>query len=61
MSETLHQAAMLIIFLGSIALFLLAFLWFSRGNSMMGFGMFVMGVVAMSNYYLHRRMMKKDK
>ena len=61
MSETLHQAAMLIIVLGSILLLLLAFLWFSRGNSMMGFGMFVMSAVAVSNYYLHRRMMKKDR
>jgi len=61
MSETLHKAAMLIIILGSVILFALAFIWFSRGNSMMGFGMFVMGAVAMSNYYLHRRMMKKDR
>ena len=61
MPEVLHQVAMLIIFLGSAALFLFAFIWFSRGNSIMGFGMFVMGAVAMSNYFLHRRMMKGKK
>jgi len=61
MPEILHQAAMLAIILGSIILFLLAFIWFSRGNAMMGYGMFIMGTIALSNYYLHRRMMKKDK
>jgi len=61
MPEMLHQAAMLVIFLGSVLLFFLAFIWFSRGSAIMGSGMFVMGAVAMSNYFLHKRMMKKDK
>jgi len=61
MPEILHQVAMLIIFLGSVIFFLLAFIWFSRGNTIMGFGMLVMGAIAMSNYYLHRRMMKGKK
>lgn len=57
-SEVLHQLAMSLIFLGSLTLFYLAFVWFGRGNAIMGVGMFVMGLIASSNFYLHRRMMK---
>ena len=61
MSDAFHQVAMWSIFLGSLALLYLAFVWFSRGNTIMGFGMLVMGVVAAANYYLHRMMMETKK
>jgi len=47
------------IVLGSIVLFVLAFIWFNQGNTMMGVGMLVMGFIASSNFYLHRLMMRK--
>jgi len=60
MHKFFHQIAMWFIFLGSVALFYLAFVWFGRGNIIMGAGMLIMGIIALSNFYLHRRMMKKN-
>jgi len=60
MNKFLHQIAMWLIFLGSLALLYLAFIWFGRGNNIMGVGMLTMGVIALSNFYLHRRMMRKN-
>jgi len=60
MNKLLHQIAMWLIFLGALVLFYLAYMWFTRGNPTMGVGMLVMGIIATSNFYLHRRMMKKD-
>jgi len=57
--ELLHQIAMAVILLGGVALFLLALWWFSKGNIPMGSGMLIMALVAGSNFYLHRMMMKK--
>jgi len=59
MREILHQIAMAIIVIGGVALFFLALWWFSKGNIPMGSGMLIMALIAGSNYYLHRRMMKK--
>jgi len=50
---------MSVVLVGGILLFILAFMWFARGNVLMGAGMFIMGAVAESNYLLHRQMMKK--
>ena len=61
MHELFHQIAMWLIFLGSLALFYFAFVWFGRGNTIMGLGMLIMGIIALSNFYLHRRMMLRDK
>jgi len=58
MDKYFHQIAMWSIFIGSIILLYLAFFWFQKGNSIMGIGMLIMGIVALSNFYLHRRMMK---
>jgi len=58
MSKYFHQIAMWSIFIGGLVLLFFAFLWFSRSNSIMGFGMLVMAIVALSNFYLHRLMMK---
>jgi len=55
----LHNIAMLIIVFGAIILLYLSFLWYEQGNLIMGGGMLVMGLIALSNFYLHRRMMKK--
>lgn len=54
-----HQIAMSLIFMGGLVLFYFSAIWFQKGNFIMGAGMLVMGVVAMSNFYLHRDMMKK--
>ena len=61
MKEVLHVAAMGAIFLGGIVLFLLALMWLKDGNIRMAAGMGLMGLVAESNFYLHRRMMKEQK
>jgi len=61
MQEFFHQLAMWLIFLGALALIYLAFVWFDRGNTIMGFGMLIMGIIASSNFYLHRKMMQRDK
>ena len=58
MKEIFHQIAMWLIFLGGLALLYLAFAWFQRGNAFMGIGMLIMGIIAESNFYLHRRMMR---
>jgi len=50
---------MAIILLGAIVLIILGLMWFSRANNLMGIGMLVMGVIALSNYYLHVQSMKK--
>jgi len=55
----LHKIAMLIIVVGAIILFYLSFVWYQRSNFIMSVGMFVMGLIAVSNFYLHGRMMKK--
>ena len=60
MNEILHQIAMWLIFLGALVLFYLAVIWFARGNIIMGVGMLSMGIIATSNFYLHRRMMKMN-
>ena len=59
MKNIFHFTLMYIVMVGGILLFLLAFMWFRAGNVMMGAGMFIMGAVAESNYFLHRQMMKK--
>ena len=59
MDSFFHQVAMWLIFLGGLALLYFAFVWFGKDNNLMGSGMLIMGVVALSNFYLHRRMMKK--
>jgi len=58
MNKYFHQIAMWLIFIGGLTLFYFAIIWFQKGNTIMGLGMFVMSVVAFSNFYLHRRMMK---
>jgi len=57
--EILHKIAMAVILIGGTVLFLLALWWFSKGNIPMGSGMLIMALIAGSNYYLHRRMMKE--
>ena len=58
-SKPLHNLAMLIIILGALILFYLSFLWYQVSNLIMSVGMFVMGLIAVSNFYLHRLMMRK--
>ena len=60
MRKYFHQLAMWQIFIGGVALLVFAFVWFREGNLIMVSGMFIMGVVALSNFYLHRMMMKGD-
>jgi len=55
----LHKIAMAVILIGGAALFLLGVWWISKGNIPMGSGMLIMALIAGSNYYLHRMMMKK--
>ncbi len=57
MDKYLHQVAMWSILIGALILLYIAYLWFTEGNTLMSLGMFIMGVVAFSNFYLHRRMM----
>jgi len=57
--EALHKIAMAVILIGGAALFLMALWWFNKGNIPMASGMLIMALIAGSNYYLHRRMMKK--
>jgi len=59
MDEFLHQLSMWIIFLGALALLYIAYVWFQKDNLLMASGMSLMGLIALSNFYLHRRMMKK--
>ncbi len=40
-------------------LFYFEIVWYMRENIMMSLGMIIMGLIALSNFYLHRRMMKK--
>ena len=61
MKDTLHVIAMNVIFVGGIAMFVLAGMWWIAGNVQMALGMGVMGLIAESNYYLHRQMMKKQQ
>ncbi len=49
------------IFWGGIALLVFGAWWLSQGNFPMAAGMTVMGLVAESNYYLHRKGMKAKK
>jgi len=46
---------------GGIVLLILAIWWLSQGNILMAAGMAVMGIVAESNYYLHRMGMDTKK
>ena len=57
----LHYAAMLIIVIGGFFLLYLSFLWYSQDNIIMGMGMMIMGLIALSNFYLHLTKMKKNK
>jgi len=57
--SNLHNLAMLIIVVGAVILFYLSFVWYQQNNIIMSVGMFVMGLIAVSNFYLHRRMMRK--
>jgi len=59
MHKYFHQIAMWLIFLGGLVLLYLAIVWFGRGNDVMGLGMLIMAIIAESNYFLHRQMMKK--
>ncbi|PCI21309.1 hypothetical protein COB64_00295 [Candidatus Wolfebacteria bacterium] len=62
MSKFLHYFAMMIILLGGIALLVLSVIWFIQGILLMGIGMLIMGLVALSNYFLHVQSMKmKDE
>ena len=61
MKDTLHVIAMSAIFVGGILLLLLAFAWWREGNVRMAAGMALMGLIAESNYYLHRQMMKQQQ
>jgi len=56
-NEFLHQVAMGTIVVGSLVLLYSSYIWFTRNNILMGIGMLVMGLIAISNFYLHRRMM----
>ena len=60
-NKYLHLIAMWVIIIGALILFYLAFIWYTRGNSIMGIGMTVMGLIASANFYLHWRTMKKGK
>lgn len=60
MSKLFHQIAMWLIFIGGFVLLYLAIVWFVRGNNHMGFGMLIMAIIAESNYFLHRQIMKKN-
>ncbi len=46
---------------GGIALLSFGIWWLSLGNFPMAAGMTIMGLVAESNYYLHRKAMKAKK
>ncbi|GMQ95095.1 MAG: hypothetical protein BMS9Abin13_205 [Patescibacteria group bacterium] len=59
MHKYFHQIAMWSIFIGGLVLFYFALAWFQKGNLVMGAGMLIMSIVAMSNFYLHRKTMKK--
>ncbi len=56
----LHQISMWLIIIGSLILFFLSFLWYVKGNMIMSFGMMIMGGIALSNFYLHWKRMKKE-
>ncbi len=58
-NEYLHQIAMWIIVLGALILFYFAIVWYMQDNIIMSLGMIIMGLIALSNFYLHKRMMKK--
>jgi len=58
MNKYFHHIAMWVIFLGGLAFLLFAFMWFVKGNLLMSFSMLIMGIMAESNFYLHRLMMK---
>lgn len=60
MYKYFHQIAMWLIFVGSLVLLYFSFVWFGRGNAIMGIGMLAMAVIALSNFYLHREVMKKE-
>jgi len=56
-----HYVLMNVVLIGGIVLFVIAFMWFARGNVLMGVSMFIMGAIAESNYLLHLQWMKKMK
>ena len=60
MHKYFHQIAMWLIFTGGLVLLYFSFIWFARSNATMGIGMLAMGIIALSNFYLHRRMMRKE-
>ena len=59
--ELLHYVAMLVIVIGGFLLLYLSFLWYSQNNIIMGVGMMIMGLVALSNFYLHLVKMKRKR
>lgn len=61
MNKFLHQLSMWLILTGGLALLYIAYIWFQRDNLIMSIGMLIMGVVAFSNFYLHRSMMSSNK
>ena len=59
--DVLHIIAMWVILIGSLALFYIAFKWYSEKNFFMGSGMMIMGLIALSNFYLHWKRMVHQK
>lgn len=57
--KVLHYISMGIIVIGSLVLFYLAFSWYTKENLLMSLGMLIMGLIALSNFYLHWIKMKK--
>ena len=58
-NKYLHYTSMVVILGGSLILFYLTFLWYVKENIIMGTGMLIMGLIALSNFYLHWRNMRK--
>jgi hypothetical protein len=54
-----HYIAMFIILSGGFSLLYFSFFWYSKNNLSMSFGMLIMGLIALSNFYLHWIKMKK--
>lgn len=59
MRNHVHNFAMSLVFIGGVMLLLLAYYWYSINNLLMASGMLIMGVVALSNLYLHATAMRK--
>ncbi|MFH1325375.1 MAG: hypothetical protein ABIH49_01220 [archaeon] len=55
-----HYLSMSVIVAGGFLLLYFSFLWYLRNNVLMSGGMLIMGLIALANFYLHLRGMKKS-